>query len=163
MRVLGIDPGYERIGVAIVEKGGNANKESVVFSDCIVTSRDLEHGQRLEEISSAVSRLIEIYKPEALSVESLFFNTNQKTALKVSEARGAILAAASKLGLPISEYTPLEIKIAITGYGRADKKQISDMVKRITAMEKLAKFDDEYDAIAVALTHLATKRFSNQQ
>ena len=158
MRVLGIDPGYERVGVAIVDK--DRSEEILVFSDCITTSRKSAHSQRLEEICSEVEKLIDQYRPDSMSIETLFFNSNQKTAMKVSEARGAIIRAASKKGIDVSEYTPLEIKIAITGYGRADKSQVTNMVKRLTKVSKLPKYDDVYDAIAIALTHLATNRLS---
>lgn len=156
MRILGIDPGYERLGVAVVEKKGG--KEVVIFSDCIITSRELPHPERLEQITLSVGSLIDEYKPDVVAVETLFFNDNRKTAMKVSEARGACLSEASRKGIVVEEYTPLEVKIAITGYGRADKRQVSEMVRRIVNVKKIPKYDDEYDALAVALTCTASKQ-----
>jgi crossover junction endodeoxyribonuclease RuvC len=149
-RILGIDPGYERMGVAVVEKVGN-QKETLLFSDCVVTKRKIPHHERLLVLGKAVSEIIKKYKPTVLAIEKLYFNENQKTALLVSEARGAVLFVASNMRLSVCEYTPLEIKVSITGYGRADKKQMTSMVERLITTTKPIEHDDEYDAIATAL------------
>ncbi|PIQ68729.1 MAG: crossover junction endodeoxyribonuclease RuvC [Candidatus Taylorbacteria bacterium CG11_big_fil_rev_8_21_14_0_20_46_11] len=158
MRILAIDPGYERLGVAILEKLPR-QKETVVYSACIRTKKTTPHAYRLLEISEAVIKVIEKFKPEALAIETLFLHSNQKTVMAVSEARGAILVSASKMGLTIHEYTPLQIKIAVTGYGRGDKTQIISMVQKLISLPLGKRLDDEYDAIAVGLTCFAsTKR-----
>lgn len=152
MRVFAVDPGYDRVGLAIAED------HNLIFSDCIVTDRGEGHGERLVSIGKVISCVIRQYKPEHLAIESLFFNTNQKTAMKVSEARGVILYESKKVGLEIFEYTPPQIKIAVTGHGRSDKKQVAQMCKRLIKIDKQIKYDDEYDAIAIALTHIACYR-----
>jgi len=153
-RVLGIDPGYERLGVAVVEKENG--REKLIFSETIKTSPKRDFKDRLFEIGEEVQKIIDEYKPENLAIEKLFFNTNQKTATNVSEIRGMLLYIAQKNKMDIYEYTPLQIKVAITGQGRADKKQIMFMLERLIKIEKEIKYDDEFDAIAVALTGFAT-------
>ncbi len=155
-RVLGIDPGYERIGVAVVEKKPKG-KDELVYSTCIITSNKLPHSERLRIIGDEIKNIIHEYEPTHLAIEKLFFNENQKTALLVSEARGVILYVSCAFGLIVREFTPLEIKIAITGYGRADKKQMINMVPRLIALKKEILLDDEFDAIAAALTYMATR------
>ncbi|TAL48809.1 crossover junction endodeoxyribonuclease RuvC [Patescibacteria group bacterium] len=155
-RVAGIDPGYGRAGVAIV--GRERGKEKLVFSKCLTTSQSLSHEKRLERIGDEVGKLLRRYRPEAVAVEKLFFAANQKTALQVAEARGVILSEAAKQNLPVHEFTPLEIKLAVTGDGRADKRQVIAMVERLIAIKREKPQDDEYDAIAAALTLLATIR-----
>lgn len=157
MKILSIDPGYERLGLAILEKEGRA-KEILIYSECFKTDKKLDHHKRLTLIGEKIKEVIKKYKPEALATEKLFFSKNQKTALLVSEARGVILYSASNLGLNIFEYTPIEIKIAITSYGKSEKKQIIDMVKKLIVVDKKTNSDDEFDAIAIGLTHLATVR-----
>jgi crossover junction endodeoxyribonuclease RuvC len=154
MKIISIDPGYERVGVAIIEKTGS--KEELIFSDCIQTSAKIEHSKRLLAVGQEVASLIEKYQPSVLATESLFFKNNQKTAMKVSEARGVVIYEAQKAGLKIFEYTPLQIKIATTGYGKSEKNQVMEMVKRLIKINKTIKYDDEYDAIAVGLTFFAT-------
>lgn len=154
MRVLAIDPGYERLGVAVLEKK-NGEKEKVIFSETIKTSPKREFKDRLFEIGLAVEEIIKEYKPENFAIEKLFFNTNQKTATNVSEVRGMLIYLAQKNKMDVYEYTPLEIKVAITGQGRADKKQVMFMLERLVKIEKEIKYDDEYDAIACGLTFLA--------
>jgi len=155
--VLGIDPGYERLGVAILERK-SGEKEKVLFSETLKTSPKREFKDRLFEIGEGVQKIIDEFQPENLAIEKLFFNTNQKTASKVAEVRGALLYIAQKNKMDIYEYTPLQIKVAITGQGRADKKQMMFMVPRLVRVEKEIKYDDEFDAIAVALTAFATER-----
>lgn len=154
MKIISIDPGYERLGVAIIEK--ISGKEILLFSTCIQTSPKIPHEERLKIIGKGVADLIEKYKPEALAIETLFFKTNAKTAMKVSEARGVILYEAAKNNLEVCEFTPLEIKVAVTGYGKSDKDQVTMMTKKLIRIEKELKYDDEYDAIAVGLTYFAT-------
>lgn len=156
MKIISIDPGYERLGVAIIEK--NLGKEVLLFSDCIKTAAKLRHEDRLKIIGENVTSLIKKYEPEAMAIETLFFKANVKTAMKVSEARGVMLYEAAKNNLEVKEFSPLEIKIAVTGYGKSDKEQITAMVKKLIRIEKDLKYDDEYDAIAVGLTYFATAK-----
>lgn len=157
MKIISIDPGYERLGIAIIEKT-TKNKEILVFSECFKTSAKLPHHVRLSLIGSRIKEIIKKYKPEALATEKLFFSGNQKTAMLVSEARGVILYTGSSLGLDIFEYTPNEVKIAITGYGRSEKRQMIDMVKKLIAVNSKTNSDDEFDAIAIGLTHFAINK-----
>lgn len=157
MCIIAIDPGYERLGIAILEK---KRKEELLFSECFKTKASLPFIERLELIGREVERVIKEFNPEALAIENLFISTNQKTAMRVAEARGAILYQARILGLSVYEYTPLQIKIATTSYGKATKKQVEDMVKRIIPESKTLKQDDEIDALAIGITHFAyTKTF----
>ena len=130
-RILGIDPGYERLGVAILEKNKGDKKERVLFSECFKTSAKLNFSERLFLIGEEVKKVINKYKPEVLSIETLFLNTNQKTVMHVAEVRGVIIYEAKKASLQIFEASPPQIKIAITGYGHADKKQIIKIKKII--------------------------------
>ena len=157
MRVLSVDPGYERLGVAIIEK--TSGKEKLLYSECIRTDAALSFDERLCELGNRVRDLIEEYVPTAFASESLFFAKNQKTAMDVASVRGALLYIAKARGLPVYEYTPLQIKIAMTGYGKSDKQQVTDMVRRLIEIKKSIKLDDEYDAIAVGLTCLASEKF----
>ena len=158
MRVLSVDPGYDRLGIAVIEKE-KGQKETLVYSDCFLTDKKQPLPERYLAISEEIDRLVEKYKPEIFSSETLFFSKNQKTAIAVAGARGVLLCAAEKNKLPIYEYSPLEIKVAVTGYGKSDKDQVTDMVKRLIRIEKEDVLDDEYDAIAVGLTCLAMERF----
>jgi len=157
MRVLAIDPGYERVGIAILEKNTRA-EEKLLYSDCFKTSSKLPFPERLSLIGREMERLIQEYDPTACAIEKLYFNTNQKTGLKVSEARGMMLYIASKNNLSVYEYTPLQVKIAVTGDGRGDKKQVITMVKQLIAIDKEIRYDDEFDAIAIGLTCLASEK-----
>lgn len=154
MIILGIDPGYERVGIAILKKNSLANKkqkEEVVFSECFKTSKDLSFEERILKIGEEIEKIIKKYKPEVLAIENLFFTTNQKTVMRVAEARGAIIYEAKRNNLKIFEATPLQIKLAITGYGKANKEQINKMLKMIINIDKKISSDDELDAIATAL------------
>ena len=152
--VLGIDPGFDRVGVAVLDK------DKLLFSECIETNRKLPHAERLLEIGENLKNVIKKWKPGDLAIESLFFNKNITNALRVSEARGVILYHAARDEIKIYEYSPQAIKIAVTGYGKADKKQVEMMVKRLINIpeSKARKLDDELDAIAVGITHLASIR-----
>lgn len=151
MRILGIDPGIGRMGWGIIEKNGH-NVASVAFG-CVTTESSREIPQRLFEIHTAVEGLINSYIPNAFAIEELFFNTNAKTAFTVGQARGVILLAAAQKGLAPAIYTPLQVKIALTGYGRAEKRQVGEMVKATLSLPKIPTPDDTADALAVAITH----------
>jgi crossover junction endodeoxyribonuclease RuvC len=157
MKIISIDPGYERLGLAIISKEKN-KKEELVFSECFKTSAKLPHHERLALIGNRIKEIIKKYKPEQLATEKLFFSGNQKTAMLVAEARGVILYTGSSLGLEVFEYTPNDVKIAITGYGRSEKKQMIDMVKKLIVVNSKTNSDDEFDAIAIGLTHFAIHR-----
>ncbi len=151
MRILGIDPGYAIVGWGVVEY--RSNHFQTVGYGAITTNAGVEFTRRLEEIYDDMTALIERYRPDAMSVEKLFFNTNTTTAIMVAEARGCILLAARKAGLPVYEYTPLQVKQAVTGYGRAEKKQIQEMTRILLNLEKVPKPDDTADALALAVCH----------
>lgn len=159
MRIIGIDPGFERLGIAILEKNTGDKAEQVVFSECFKTSAKLEFADRLKLIGEEVGAVVKKYKPEILAIETLFLTTNQKTVMHVAEARGVVIYEAIKSGLKIFEASPPQIKIATTGYGKADKTQVMRMVKMLVKIDNTKKSDDELDAIAIALTgfaHLST-------
>jgi len=155
MRILAIDPGYERVGIAIL------GKDTLVFSECYKTSAKLDFSERLGLLGQEIGAIIKKYKPMALAIETLFLTTNQKTAMRVAEARGVIIYEAQKAGFKIFEYTPLEIKIAVTGYGKSDKKSVINMVKKLIKINENKNSDDEIDAIAVGLTCFAREKFRN--
>ena len=154
IRILGIDPGYERLGIAILEK--QSPKDKLLYSECFQTPKTLSHPERLLMIGERLNQVLETYSPTVLGIETLFFNTNQKTAMLVAETRGVILYMCAQKKLSLREFSPPQIKAATTGYGKADKKQVIDMVRRLIAISKEIKSDDEFDAIAVALTASAT-------
>lgn len=150
MIILGIDPGTARIGYAVIEKKDN-NNLNVLTCGCL-EPKSKEQKDRLSEISNLISDLNLKYHPEILAIERLFFAKNTKTAFSVSEARGVIINGANSLKLEIYDFTPPEIKLAITGYGKAEKKQVRNMVCRILRIEKKPRLDDTSDALAIALT-----------
>ncbi len=158
MRVIGIDPGYERLGVAVLEKSGEKNV--TLFSTCLKTSKEMTLSERYFELGKNVLKIIKEWSPEALAIEKLFFTKNQKTVMGVSETKGAITYIARSLGLRVYEYTPLQIKIAVVGYGKATKDQVMYMLKCIFKLGRkgLTNQDDEFDAIAVALTCLVSEK-----
>ena len=158
MRILGIDPGFERVGIAILEKNKTDKKERVIFSECFKTSAKLEFTERLFLIGEKIKKIIKEYKPEVLAIETLFLTTNQKTVMHVAEARGVIIYEASCMDLKIFEASPPQIKMATTGYGASDKTQIMKMVKILVDIDNSKKSDDEMDAIAIALTAFAHLR-----
>lgn len=149
MRFLGIDPGIATVGFGVIERIGNTYK--MVDVGTITTSKDLDTAARLNIIRTDLLDLIDTFQPTAISVETLFFSTNVKTAMVVAEARGVILETIFSKGIQIVELNPLEIKRGITGDGKADKKQIQDMLKLILKLEKAPKQDDAADALASAL------------
>ena len=165
MKIISIDPGYERLGIAVLEKLPK-QKEILIFSECFKTKSSLPHNERLTLIGNRIKEIIKKYKPEQLATEKLFFSGNQKTAMLVAEARGVILYTGSSLGLQVFEYTPNSVKIAITGYGRSEKRQMISMVEKLIDVKPptlgnasgKGKSDDEFDAIAIGLTHFAINR-----
>lgn len=150
MIILGIDPGFDKLGCAILKK--EKTEDKLIYSTCLISQRKDLHEKRLLYLGKKLRKIIKKYKPDILAVEKLFFTKNQKTAMQVSEARGMILFIGATENLPIIEFTPLEIKIALTGYGRAEKRQVQEMVKSILKLPRLPKSDDEVDAIATSLT-----------
>ena len=159
MKILGIDPGIAIVGCGIVEKVGN--KYVPVYYDSIITKAHTPLEDRIEIVYNKVVELIDTYKPEAIAVEELFFNNNAKTAFQVGQARGVILLAAKQKGVPFYEYTPLQVKQALTGYGRADKKQMQQMVKNFLGLSEVPKPDDTADALAIAICHGNSMRFNS--
>ena len=159
MRILSIDPGFERIGIAIIERLPK-QKDVLVYSSCFKTSAKIPFHARLTAIGNEIEKIIKKYKPQALAIEKLYFTTNQKTVMGVAEARGVIVYSASRNGLSIFEYTPPQIKVAVTGYGKASKDMVIRMVPKLIIMDNSIDSDDELDAIAIGLTCLACVRFS---
>jgi crossover junction endodeoxyribonuclease RuvC len=151
MRILGIDPGIGRTGWGVIEV--ESSKLKVQSYGCIETTQELALEKRLEAVYKGIEEIIKTARPDALAIEDLFFNTNAKTALIVGQARGVILLAAAKSELPIAVYTPLQVKMAVTGYGRAEKNQVGQMVKTILKLSNIPKPDDTADALAIAITH----------
>ncbi len=160
MIILGIDPGIGRCGWGIVE-GKNSAFKALNYG-CIETSSKKEIPQRLREIYEQIEEIIKKYSPDALAIEELFFNTNAKTAFVVGQARGVVLLAGARAKIPIFIYTPLQVKIALTGYGRAEKSQIGQMVKTLLKLNAVPKPDDTADALAIALSHIFSARFSDR-
>lgn len=158
MLVLGIDPGIAITGIAFVEdlKG----KQTLVHAEAITTSSSLSTPYRLLKLHKSLRELIIKYHPEVAALESLFFNTNAKTALIVGQARGVVQLALTQNNIPITEYTPLQVKMALTGYGRADKNQIQQMVKTVLSLPGILTPDDVADAAAIALTHCFSYKIS---
>ncbi|MDO5302684.1 MAG: crossover junction endodeoxyribonuclease RuvC [Clostridia bacterium] len=151
MRILGIDPGYAILGWGVLDMKGN--HFSVVDYGAITTDAKMEMPFRLQHLYEQLGVVIEKYKPEVASIEELFFNNNAKTAIMVGQARGVAVLACVNGGLEINEYTPLQIKQALVGYGRADKKQVQAMVKAILNLPVVPKPDDTADAVAAAICH----------
>lgn len=152
MRILAIDPGYDRLGIAVVE--GNPSKPALVWSSCILPEKGVPE-KRLAHVSGAVADAIAAYAPDALGIETLFFGVNKKSALGVAEARGAVLAAAGTSLLPVIECTPVQVKLAVAGHGGANKKDVASMVPRLLTLDARKRLDDEIDAIAIGITALA--------
>lgn len=158
MIVLGIDPGFGRVGYGVIDY--TKNKYRVLEYGCITTDANLEFPKRLNKIENDLLNILSRYNINAASIEDLYFNTNSKTAIKVAEARGVILNTLIKANIDIYEYTPLQAKLAIVGYGRAEKTQVKDMVKRFLGLEQMPKLDDTTDALAIAICHTHNLRFN---
>lgn len=151
MKILGIDPGYAITGYSVIEyEKGNFK---LLKAGAILTEADEEFEDRLKKIYLSLNEIIDTFKPKVMAIEELFFNQNTKTAIKVAEARGVILLSAKINGLDIFEYTPLQVKQAVVGYGRADKRQVQLMVKSILKMKGIPKLDDITDSMAIAICH----------
>lgn len=151
LRILGIDPGIAIVGFGFVDKVGS--KVTPVQYGCIQTEAHTPEGDRLQQVYEGMVQLIEKYKPEAVAFEKLFFNRNVTTAMSVSQARGVLILAAVQRGLPIAEYTPMQVKQAIVGYGKAEKRQVQEMVRMFLNLQSIPKPDDVADALAVAICH----------
>lgn len=151
MRIIGIDPGIAITGYGIIEYIGNRFK--VIDYGACTTTPLLTLSERLLSISLQLKEIFEKYKPEVMSIEELFFNKNVKTALTVGHGRGVAILEAAKMGIEVFEYTPLQVKQAISGYGRAEKKQVQQMVKVVLNLDKIPKPDDVADALAIAICH----------
>ena len=151
MIILGIDPGYAIVGYGVIEYKNN--HFSVIDYGAILTDAGTPFNIRLEKIYDGLCDIITRHKPEAMAIEKLFYNNNAKTVIDVSQARGVIMLAAQKNGVSAYEYTPLQVKQSVVGYGRAEKKQVQEMTRRILALEKVPKPDDTADALAMAICH----------
>ena len=151
MRILGIDPGYAIVGFGIVDYQGSAFR--TVEYGAITTPAHTEFGVRLTAIYEDMCCLLKEYRPQSVSIEKLFFNTNKTTGILVAEARGVILLSCAQHGIPVFEYTPLQVKSAVVGYGTAEKRQVMDMTRRILHLQTVPKPDDAADALALAICH----------
>lgn len=156
IRVLAFDPGYERLGVAVLEK--QSGREVVLHSECIRSSATLTFPERLAELGAAVEALMAHWAPNGVALEEVFFEKNAKTAMQVAEVRGMLTYIAASKGLKVHQYKPAEVKIAVTGYGHSDKKAVEAMVIKLVALPTRKRLDDELDAIAVGITCLASLR-----
>lgn len=166
MRILGIDPGFAIVGFGVIES--ERNQQSLIRCGVITTPAHTQLSYRLNSIYMDLRDIIERFQPDAIAVEELFFNTNITTGISVAQARGVILLACYQSGVPVFEYTPLQVKQAVVGYGKAEKKQVMDMVKRILHLQEIPRPDDAADAVAIALCHarsatsLLTQKGANQ-
>ena len=151
MTVLGIDPGYAIVGCGVVENINN--KLRMLDYGAILTEAHTPFNLRLEKIYREADELMKKYPIDAVAMEKLFFNTNQKTAIDVAQARGVLVLAAQLNGIPVFEYTPLQVKMSVVGYGRAEKKQVQEMTRFLLHLEKIPKPDDAADALAMAICH----------
>lgn len=149
-RILGLDPGYGRLGFGVIEVATPSSKPIALAFGVITTSSKIEHAARLAEIAADVRALIKKHKPDSISIEELFFGQNTTTALKVAEVRGVLLLLAAEAHLPVFQVKPVEVKMALTGYGKADKRQMQQMVKTVFGLSSIPKPDDAADALAIA-------------
>lgn len=160
VRIIGIDPGFDRLGVCVLQKDGT--KEEVLFSTCITTNKKDSFESRLAFLGEELASILSTYAPQECALEKLFFSKNQTTAINIAEVRGVILFLCHKAGLLIHEYSPPEIKVAVTGYGKATKSDIAHMVPKILGKTLPSTLlDDELDAIAIALTHSAHRKMAS--
>ena len=157
MKVLAIDPGYGRIGFAVLEK--KDRKTNLLFSECFETEKEMMFENRLKQIGDRIQSVIQVYQPNCAAIERLFFSKNKKTALQTAEVRGVCIYTTKECGLVISEYTPNQVKNAVTGNSNATKKDIINMVPRLIPLSEKKRHDDEYDAIAIGIAHLVTVAF----
>ncbi len=164
MRILGIDPGYAIVGYGVLDYSHGSF--STVGFGAITTGADMAFHKRLKVIYDDMCEIIDTFQPDEMSIEKLFFNSNEKTAIDVAQARGVTLLPAIQRGIPIYEYTPLQVKSSIVGYGRAEKNQVQEMVKNMLRLKKIIKPDDTADAVAIAITHgltLGSRRIEKNQ
>lgn len=159
MRILGIDPGYAIVGTGIVDFNGN--NFSVADHYAITTAAGTQFSHRLQIIFNETTVLIDEYRPDCVAIEELFFTTNQKTGIAVAEARGVLLLAARLMNVPVFEYTPLQVKQAVTGYGKAPKAQMQEMTRVLLSLARVPKPDDVADALAIAICHAHCSRGRN--
>ncbi|MBD5129680.1 MAG: crossover junction endodeoxyribonuclease RuvC [Ruminococcaceae bacterium] len=151
MRILGIDPGYAIVGYGVLEFDNTRFK--VINYGAITTDPETPFEKRLAEIYGDMCSVLDMFKPDCMSIEKLYFNTNITTGIDVAQARGVAMLAAVQRGVPIYEYTPLQVKVAVTGYGRAEKHQVQEMTKNILRLKDVPKPDDTADALAIAICH----------
>ncbi len=151
MRILGIDPGYAIVGYGILEYDNMRFK--VINYGAVTTDSETPFDKRLAEIYNDMCSVLDMFKPDCMSIEKLYFNTNITTGIDVAQARGVTMLAAVQRGVPIYEYTPLQVKVAVTGYGRAEKHQMQEMTKNILRLKEVPKPDDTADALAIAICH----------
>ena len=157
MIVLGIDPGLARVGYGVIKKDGN--RSTYISHGCITTDKGTESsGERLVHIYREINSLIDIHHPENVAMEKLFFSKNISSAMSVAEVRGVILLLCGLEGIPVEEYTPNQVKQAVTGSGRADKKQVQEMIKRLLHLPEVPRPDDAADGLSIALCHIYTMR-----
>ena len=155
---MGIDPGLANLGYAFIEIKKKGGKLKTIDYGCIITDPKFPTGERLKKIHNELNKLIKKYKPDIMAVESLYFFKNLKTALPVSQAKGVILLAAAKNKIPVYEFTPLQVKMVVTGYGRAEKQQVQKMIKVLLNLDTVPKLDDAADALGVAICYAYTLR-----
>lgn len=151
MKILSLDPGYDRCGIACIERQ-DGGVETLLDSGCVVTNRSMVFEERMYMVAITFREWIQKHKPDVCVLETLFFASNQKTAMHVAEMRGALLFVATECGIPISEFTPKQVKVAVTGDGNASKHQVMSMIPKLILITKDISYDDEFDAIAVGLT-----------
>ena len=159
MVIIGVDPGYAIVGLGVIEYVGSRFR--VLEYNALTTEAGEKTTDRLKYIYDGMDFYIRKYKPDSIAIEELFFNSNQKTAIKVAQARGVILLAAVNNNIPVYEYTPLQVKQSVTGYGRADKNQIQTMIKMLLHLDKIPKPDDAADALALAVCHANSSRMNS--
>jgi len=161
MIIMGIDPGIAKLGYAFIEIKKKGGKLKTIDYGCIITDSNLFAGDRLKKINSELNKLIKKHKPNIMAVESVYFFKNLKTAMPVSQAKGVILFTAAKKKIPVFEFTPLQVKMTITGYGKAEKKQVQKMVKVLLNLKEVPKADDAADALGIALCYAIKKEYKN--
>jgi crossover junction endodeoxyribonuclease RuvC len=154
--ILAADPGYDRLGLAILSRDGS--KEKVLMSRCATSTKGLTLSERIAELEVQVSAVLKEYAPDAIAFEKIFFNQSTSTALGVAQVRGMLQTLAGQHSLPVFEYSPQEVKIAVTGYGKAEKRAVFAMVERLVPLADRKRLDDEIDAIAVGITCLTSTR-----
>ena len=154
MKVLAIDPGYGRIGFAVMTK--KDGQTGLLFSECFETEKEMDFERRIARIGERIQEIIQTYEPNQAAIERLFFSKNKKTALQTAEVRGMCIYIAKKEGLEVAEYTPNQIKNAVTGNSNATKKDIIRMVPNLIPLDERKRHDDEYDAVAIGITHMVS-------